>query len=205
MKQAGEIREVEVGSLVPHPANYRKHPPRQVRNLAESLEKHGQYRTVVVQAGTNRILAGHGVVEAAKQRGEQTVLANVIECDDGEALQILVDDNKLAENSKDDNDALIAVVRELAGTENEPLAFEQHEMAELLREIVAEVEEPAYPICAVFDEQYNYVLILSTTKMDWMWLQSQLQLREERDPHKNYIQLSRVLTMERFRELWDAR
>ena len=151
MKQAGEIREVEVSSLVPHPANYRKHPPRQVRNLADSLEKHGQYRTVVVQAGTNRILAGHGVVEAAKQRGEETILANVIECDDGEALQVLVDDNELARHAEDDGEALAEVIATL---------HQDYDLHALTWETDAEVEdllrELTYPKAEVPEEFPEY-------------------------------------------------
>lgn len=51
-----------------HPRNYRKHPASQVAHIAASLTEHGVYRPVVI-ARDNTILAGHGVVLAARSLG----------------------------------------------------------------------------------------------------------------------------------------
>lgn len=146
MKQAGDTKEVRIADLQPHPANYRKHPPDQLRRLQASLEKHGQYSTVVVQASTNRILAGHGVVEAAKQRGEETILACLVDVDDAGALQILVDDNELRRRADDDGEALAEIIATLDREHGErTLTFEaDEEIEDLLRELTypkAEVPE----------------------------------------------------------------
>lgn len=62
---------VAVAELRPHPRNYNRHDAGQIERLRESLRKFGQVRSVVVQAqGTGwLIVAGHGLVEAARAEG----------------------------------------------------------------------------------------------------------------------------------------
>ena len=139
----GELKQVAVDSLQPNPRNYRSHPADQVERIAKSLEQHGQFKNVVVQASTNRIIAGHGVWQAAKQRGDETILAMVLDVSDAEAAQILVDDNELSRRAEDDGEALVELLAELRGTENEPLSFNSNaEVEDLLRELTYPRMEP---------------------------------------------------------------
>ncbi len=131
-KPAGQLTEVPVADLVPHPRNYRSHPATQIERIVRSLEQHGLYRPVVIQAGTNRIIAGHGVVEAAKQQGAETILAMVLEVSDAKAQQILIDDNALANHAEDDDALLADLLSELQGTEHEPAAYNAQEIEALL-------------------------------------------------------------------------
>lgn len=57
---------VALSKLKPHPRNYRKHPADQLAHIKASIKQHGFYRNVVV-AKDDTILAGHGVVQAAKE------------------------------------------------------------------------------------------------------------------------------------------
>ena len=139
MKQAGETKEVPLASLQPHPENYRHHPDDQVRRIAASLDKHGQYRTVVVQASTNRILAGHGVVAAAREAGEETILATVVDCSDEEALIILVDDNELSRRAEDDPEEL---TRLLTSLEEQDVYTETWENGRELEDLIAGLTYP---------------------------------------------------------------
>jgi hypothetical protein len=105
----------------------------------------------VVQASTLKILAGHGVVEAAKQAGETTIAATVVDCTDEEALAILVDDNELARHAEDDREELATLLADLHETEFAPLAYNDAEIEDLLRELTmprmgeAEEDEPPEP------------------------------------------------------------
>jgi hypothetical protein len=71
----------------------------------------------------------------------------------------------------------------------------------------AEEEErkvtPKYPIVPQLDEGYDFVLIFSTRERDWAWLQTVLDLPTKRD--KNEIGMSRVLTVDEFKERWYGR
>jgi ParB-like chromosome segregation protein Spo0J len=134
VRQAGETTTVNVADLVPHPENYRAHGEDQVARLGASLDRYGQYRPVVVQASTNRILCGHGVVAAAKAAGEKTIAATVIDCDDDTARAILVDDNEFARLADDDRTALAELLADLHGTVP-PIAYADAEIEDLLREV----------------------------------------------------------------------
>jgi hypothetical protein len=99
-KQIGKTHAVElanVDDLKPHPQNYREHPDDQVDHVVESIRANGFYRNVVV-AKDNTILAGHGVVKAARKAGitKVPVVRLNVRPDDPNALKVLVGDNEIA-------------------------------------------------------------------------------------------------------------
>ena len=59
-------RTLSLSALEPYPGNPRQHNLAAIR---ESLEEHGQYRPLVIQASSGRILAGNGTFEAAHELG----------------------------------------------------------------------------------------------------------------------------------------
>jgi len=104
-----------VDELQPHPRNYRDHPEDQLRELTESIRTHGFYRNVVVSSD-GYILAGHGVVQAARELGmaKVPVVEIPVEHSHPAALQVLTGDNALPGMSKDDADRLRDVLLELS-------------------------------------------------------------------------------------------
>lgn len=107
-----ETRIIPVGELKPHPENPNHGD---VNQIAESLETHGQYRSIVATAdGT--ILAGHHVYQAAKNIGWKQLRVDVVDADDNEARKILLADNRLAELGPGmDMDVLLEVLNNLGG------------------------------------------------------------------------------------------
>lgn len=106
---------VAVDALQPHPRNYRVHPDDQLDHIARSIELHGFYRNVVVSRdGT--ILAGHGVVLAARRLGRETVPVYRVDVDADsiEARQLLAGDNEMSNLAVVDDRALSELLRELA-------------------------------------------------------------------------------------------
>ena len=68
MSNTHEAEMTPVSDLKPHPRNYKDHPDDQLEHIIESIKSTGFYRNIVIaQDGT--ILAGHGVVAAAKKMG----------------------------------------------------------------------------------------------------------------------------------------
>jgi ParB-like chromosome segregation protein Spo0J len=61
-----EMRMCPVADLIPHPRNARKHAD---AILDESIAANGIYKPVVASTASGYILAGHGVLERAKQAG----------------------------------------------------------------------------------------------------------------------------------------
>jgi len=145
----GEIRDVAIADLSRHPSNYRQHPQAQLDRIAESLRRNGQRKAIVVQAETMRIIAGHGVVEAAQSLGWETVRCDVWDCTDDQAAAYMVDDNELSRLAEDDDAVLAGILVELQDTEFPPISFDESELNALLEQSMtpgpfddAEPQEP---------------------------------------------------------------
>src|SRR5579863_3987536 len=126
----------------------RKHPPAQVRKLAESLDRFGFVLPILID-GENRVVGGWGLVLAARKLGVADVPAVTVS-DLGEAdLRLLrLALNRLGEDSSWDVDALkleFGDIIEISG--NIDLAVSGFEMAEI--DVVlggAIEEEDALPV-----------------------------------------------------------
>jgi hypothetical protein len=108
-----------LADLRPHPRNYRTHPQDQLEHLAESIREHGFYRNVVV-AREKTILAGHGIVQAAKLVGLAAVPCVVLDLSPKEprALKILTGDNTILHLAEDDDRALSELLKEIQETDD---------------------------------------------------------------------------------------
>lgn len=89
-----------------------------VEAIASSLNKHGQYRPIVVNAGTktgrrNEVLAGNHTLLAARQLGWLHVDAAIIDVDDNTARSIVAADNRLADLGDYDDTALYELLSSL--------------------------------------------------------------------------------------------
>jgi hypothetical protein len=104
----------ELADLHPHEQNYRSHPEDQRGHITQSIREHGFYRNVVV-ANDGTILAGHGVVEAAREAGLSTipVVRLAIAPDDPKALKILTGDNEIARLAMIDDRVLANLLRDI--------------------------------------------------------------------------------------------
>jgi ParB-like chromosome segregation protein Spo0J len=116
---AMELELVPIEKLQPYPGNYRKHPPEQLAHLVASLQQYGWARNVVVSSD-GVILAGHGIVEAARQTGLHEVPVHRLEyaSDDPRAAKFLVLDNEVSRLAEDDNDQLAALLSDIQQTDD---------------------------------------------------------------------------------------
>jgi len=71
--KATKIELVSINSLVPHPKNMNKHSPDQIDRLSRLIEYQGFRNPIVVQVGTNLVVAGHGRIDAARKLGIKQV------------------------------------------------------------------------------------------------------------------------------------
>ena len=106
------VRYVSVDELHPYPANPRRHAE-DVEKVKASIEHFGWTNPLLVQAGTNRIIAGHGRLEAAKRAGITEVPVIELDMNDLDATAYTIADNRLAELSSWDADVLGPLVCEL--------------------------------------------------------------------------------------------
>src|SRR6266516_1037665 len=106
---------VLLDTLKMHPRNYRTHPDDEIEHLMESIRDHGIYRNVVISKDGKTILAGHGVVEAARRLGlmHVPVFQTDYMPDDPRALKLLIGDNEIQHLVENDDRALTELLREL--------------------------------------------------------------------------------------------
>ena len=89
-----------------------------VDQIAKSLEKHGQYRPIVVNSGTltgrrNEVLAGNHTLLAARSLGWALIDVAIVDVDDATAKSIVASDNRLADLGDYDDAALFELLDSL--------------------------------------------------------------------------------------------
>lgn len=110
------IRPEKLEHLVPQERNARTHSRKQLEQIAESIKKFG-FTNPVLADGQNRIIAGHGRLEAAKLLGLMRIPVLRLEhMTEAQKRAYVIADNHLAE---------------LAGWDNELLALELGAIHEL--------------------------------------------------------------------------
>src|ERR1700682_4992570 len=93
-------------SLRPYPGNARTHSPKQIRQIARSIERFGFNNPVLVD-DDDQIIAGHGRVEAAKLLNMKTVpTVRLSHLSETEKKAYILADNRLAEKAGWDNEVL---------------------------------------------------------------------------------------------------
>ena len=91
------IELVSVNSLLPHPKNMNDHPSEQIDRLCKIIEYQGFRNPLLVQKGTNIIVAGHGRLQAAKKLGMKQVPVTYQEFESEDQLYAcIVSDNAIA-------------------------------------------------------------------------------------------------------------
>ena len=127
------VSRVPIASLLPDPANARLHPQPNVDAIIASLRRFGQAEPLVVQAGTKRIIAGHGRLVAMQALGWTE--CDVIELDvsgiDATALGIAL--NRSAELAEWDEPSLAKLLEKLGAEDGlAGVGFSHDEISELL-------------------------------------------------------------------------
>ena len=109
-----QIEQVNIESIKPHPRNYKSHPADQLEHLKKSITDNGIYRNVIV-ASDNTILAGHGVVTAAKALGLTSVPILRLPIHSGHisAIKLLTADNEVSHLGEVDDRALTNILKEI--------------------------------------------------------------------------------------------
>lgn len=124
----------------PNDENYRGHPEAQVELLRGSLREFGVFKNVVAREdGT--VLAGHGIIAAAKAEGIATLPVHVFTGTDAEARALMVADNELSRPGlvQDDPDQLSQLLTALqADGLMQVTGHDDASLAALLEEVAAQ-------------------------------------------------------------------
>lgn len=105
-----DTETVALDSLTPHPGNPRRG---NVDAIAESLSAHGQYRPIVANRRTSRILAGTHTWRAAKRLGWRKIAVSFVDVDETAEAKIVLVDNRASDLATYDDALLAALLRDL--------------------------------------------------------------------------------------------
>jgi len=113
-------RDVPPERLIPHPDNWRLHPPGQRKALRALIGTVGLVDSVLVNVQTGHVLNGHLRVELALERGEATIPVEYVDLDEAEERQVLLAFDPLSELATVDPHRLEALMTG-AGVDNDAL------------------------------------------------------------------------------------
>jgi DNA modification methylase len=130
------VVRVPIASLVSDPANARKHGEENLDAICASLRRFGQAEPLIVQEGTDRVIAGNGRLAAMKKLGWREADVVYLKIDDLNATALGIAMNRTAELAEWDNETLGRLLSELR-TENalDGVGFSSGEIDELLAEL----------------------------------------------------------------------
>lgn len=111
-----EIIELPIGYIKPYFKNAKEHPEKQIKKIANSIQKFGFNQPIVLDKD-NVIVVGHGRYIAAQTLGMETVPTLTVDLDEERAKAYRLADNKLNESDWD----MEIVIAELKGLSLEML------------------------------------------------------------------------------------
>ena len=130
------VQRKRTDSLVLDPANARLHPEENLDAILASLKRFGQAEPLVVQAGTQRVIAGNGRLVAMRSLGWETCDVVELEVDDLTATSLGIALNRTAELATWDNDTLARLLKELRDADAiEGVGFDGDQVDALLASI----------------------------------------------------------------------
>ena len=111
-KRITQTKQIALDTLTTFPSNPRRGD---VAAIRASLEASGQYRALVVRAGSLEVLAGNHTLIAMRELGWERALCHLIDCDDEQARRIVLADNRTAELAGYDEQALADLLAQMDG------------------------------------------------------------------------------------------
>lgn len=116
-KVTRELRTVPVASLKEFPGNPNIHPEDQIKAIAASMERYGQYYPIVVDEDL-QILCGHGKKKAIEYRKEEMADVVILHgLTDKQKKKLVIEDNKIQTLSFSDFTKIEDIIRDVGETD----------------------------------------------------------------------------------------
>jgi DNA modification methylase len=165
-----KLEQCAVGQLKPYANNARTHSPRQIKQIARSIERFGFVNPVLADAN-GQIIAGHGRVEAAKQLGLTSV--PIEHLSQAEIRAYTLADNRLAEKAGWDQEMLAIELQGLIDLDFE-VELTGFEMGEI--DILLDGTPASQAVDDVADEVPAYDSSSCVTQPGDLWVLGQHRL-----------------------------
>lgn len=130
---------IPISQLIPFSRNYNTHPVSQINKLKKSIKEFGWVKPISANL-ENEILAGHGMVLAAKDEGYTHVPVIFFGLDHAHSRGYVVADNRLAQLAEPDENilkGLLGDLIELPDFDLESVGFELDDYSTLIEKIAA--------------------------------------------------------------------
>lgn len=204
-----KIETVKLSELKPWPGNPRAHGP-DVDALVRSVETFGWTNPILVQRGTNRVIAGHGRLLAAKKAGLKEVPVIFLDLNDQQADAYTIADNRLAENSEWDEGKLKEILIALDdGAFDIGLTGFDRKALDKMIDAEGETQADVYPEMELHAfEHHDYCVAVFRNSMDFLKAVEVLGLRKVAVKIKNgkdKIGLCRIIDGAKLLDLLDGR
>ena len=121
------VEDVAINDVQPHESN-----PRigNVDLIAESLDKYGQYRSIIVNRRNGKIIAGHHTWLAARKLGWETISVAWVDVDDETHVRLMLIDNKSSDVGDYDDKFLAELLTSLPDIDG--TGYDQNELDDIL-------------------------------------------------------------------------
>lgn len=143
MPPRSEWKQVSLDELHEDPANARKHGQRNRNAVRSSLREFGQVETLVVEAGTGRVLGGNCRLAELRAMGVQEAMVCEVDVHGVDATRLALALNRTAELAEWDQNGLEALLRDLdeAGAVA-GIGWEEDELGDLFGGVDDDLPEP---------------------------------------------------------------
>ena len=108
------MEKIEISKIYPPRVQLKKHSKSQLEELSKSIKEFGQYRPLLIQKSSMRIICGYGIYLALKKLKYKEVNACLLDVSDDEADNIRFTDNYSNESSRWNEDKLQYIFMELS-------------------------------------------------------------------------------------------
>lgn len=127
-----KVEKVAIDTLIPDPANVRKHSEKNIEAIKGSLAVFGQQKPIVVNQ-KNVVIAGNGTLEAARALGWSEINVVRSELQGSQATAFAIADNRTTDLSEFDHGSLAQQLTSLKtdGFDLDSLGFDKEDMLEL--------------------------------------------------------------------------
>jgi hypothetical protein len=139
-----DIQRVDIGSIVPDPANVRLHDERNIDAIKASLARFGQQHPLIVDQD-NVIRAGNGRYQAMKALGWKHVDIVRTHLKGAEATAFAIADNRTAELATWDDAALMQQLKAIAAedeTLRDAAGYDAKELEAMAQDVTTQADNP---------------------------------------------------------------
>ena len=165
--------------ILAHPKNWRSHSAAQKSAMSGMLEEVGWVAQVIKNKRTGRLIDGHLRVELAKTRKEKRIPVSYVDLSAKEEAIVLAAFDPLGDLAGKDSQRLKELVADLEPVSESLKDF----LDDLGKDGDGSEEKPEVPFAEELLEEHNFVVLYFDNEVDWINLQSILELKTVKALH----------------------